>query len=372
MYQKAPYVQPLYIQQNGVFMKFSNSDRIKLNTELQELEQVFKELFLKYPQRSLNLPHNLDDVRDILKEASEKSSDFLPQMFLNNTLKEDVFFQHGHDTEIYHHMRYLPTNWHSHSFLEVVCVIQGNCTNYIVEQELHMTEGDICIIAPDTSHAISAFTDDCIIFNIILRISTFEQAFFGTLSDNDILSDFFMRTLYHSQTHPFLYFRTGIDQELFDFVGYAYEEFKGKRQYRNRMINSIIDAFFITLLRNHGSDVIVPEIDTLGNDENIVFILKYIQEHYCTVTLKELSSFFNYSERQLQRIIKSSTGMSFSENILKMKMGQAARLLANPNLSIAAIAEELGYADSGNFRHIFKKYYAVTPMEYRENIFANR
>lgn len=347
-------------------MKFSNSNRITLNTDLKELEQVFKDLFLKYPKRSLDLPHNLEEVRDILEEAAKKTSDFLPQMFLNNTLEEELFFQHGYDTEIYRHMRYLPVNWHSHSFLEVVCVIQGNCTNYIAEQKLHMKEGDICIIAPDTSHAISAFTDDCIIFNIILRTSTFEQAFFGTLSDNDILSDFFMRTLYHSQTHPYLYFRAGTDLELFDYIGYAYEEFKGNRQYKSRMLNSVITAFFITLLRNHGSNVIVPEVDSHGKDENIIFILKYIQENYCTVTLKELSSFFNYSERQLQRIIKSSTGMSFSENIQKLKMGQAARLLSNPNLSIAAIAEELGYADPGNFRHIFKKYYGVTPLDYRE------
>lgn len=39
-----------------------------------------------------------------------------------------------------------------------------------------------------------------------------------------------------------------------------YEEFIGNRQYKNRMLNSIIDAFFITLLRNHGANVIVPSL----------------------------------------------------------------------------------------------------------------
>ncbi len=151
-----------------------------------------------------------------------------------------------------------------------------------------------------------------------------------------------------------------------DYVLYAYQEFLGNHLYKERFLNNIVSAFFIILLRNHGSNVIVPEIDTQGKDENVIFILKYMQENYCTVSLKELSDFFNYSERHIQRIIKSSTGASFSENIQKLKMRQAIRLLANPDISLSVIAEELGYQDSGNFRHTFKKFYGVTPAEYRD------
>lgn len=307
----------------------------------------------------------MEYVQDLLNYASAKSANFFPTI-LSNTLEEDLFFQGDLDTEIYQHLRYLPCNWHSHSFLEVVCVIQGECINYIKEQALEMCPGDICIIAPDTKHAISAFSDECIIFNIILRTSTFETAFFGTLSENDVLSDFFMRTLYKSKTHPYLLFRPGNDQELRNYIGYAFQEFHGNRQYKNRMLNSVINAFFIVLLRNHGDNVIIPSSDTESSNQNLIYILKYMQEHYATITLKELSSFFNYSERQLQRIIKSSTGMNFSENVQKLKMNQAARLLGNLEISISAVAEELGYSDAGNFRHIFKRYYGITPLEFRD------
>ena len=150
----------------------------------------------------------------------------------------------------------------------------------------------------------------------------------------------------------------------FNKINGHYEEFIGNRQYKNRMLNSIIDAFFITLLRNHGANVIVPSLAEDDQNENLIFILKYIQEHFATVTLKELSSFFNYSERQLQRIIKSSTGMSFSENIQQLRMNQTTRLLTNPDISIAVISEELGYSDIGNFRQAFKKCFGMTPLEY--------
>lgn len=345
-------------------MKFTDCYIHEINTDLRPLESVFKSLHAQNPSRQLDLPHEVASCRDILLKASQTTSDPLPSL-LATTLNEDSFFHKDLDCEIYQHLRYLPCTWHKHAFLEVICVMEGSCTNYILEQKIQMKAGDICIIAPDTPHAVSAFSDDNVIFNIILRISTFETAFFGTLSENDILSDFFMRTLYNSKTHPFLLFSTGNDMETLNYVGYAYEEYKSSRQYRKRMLNSIINAFFIVLLRNHGANVSVPALTDSDKDQNLVYILKYMKEHFTTVSLKELAAFFNYSERQLQRIIKTSTGMSFSENILKLKMNHAARLLSNPDLPVAAIAEELGYSDTGNFRAVFKKYYGITPMEFR-------
>lgn len=329
------------------------------------IEIAFKELYQKHPSRNLQRPHTPEEDQDFLRKLSLSIDSELILKIQNKTLDEDTFFQSGYDIELYRHLRYLPAYWHSHSFLEVICVFQGNCTNYILQQQISMRSGDICIIAPNTLHTICAFSDDCIIFNIELRISTFEEAFWGTLSGNDILSDFFSHILYHSKNHPYLFFRTNGDKELFDYVLYAYMETINNHMYKNRMLSNVIMAFFTILLRKHGSEVILPEQNIIDENENVVFLLKYIQEHYSTVTLSELANFFNYSERQIQRIIKDSTGSSFRENVQKLKMKKAARLLENPNMSIASISEELGYLDMGNFRHLFKKYYGMTPMEFR-------
>lgn len=346
-------------------MDFNDYFHIEVNTSLTGKELIFKELFQKYPDRNLCLPHNLDKVKDILEEAQKNSLDSFTEQFFHAHLIENSFFQNNSDTELYQHCRYLPAIWHSHSFFEIICVVEGFCTNYIKNQQLYMEKGDICIIAPEISHAISAFSDECFIYNILLRSSTFEKAFFGTLEENDILSDFFARSLYHSPSHPYLYFQTGYDTEVFNYIGYAYHEFSRNRQYKNRMLNSIINAFFIILLRNHGNNVIVPELGNTEKSENLVFILRYIQEHFNTISLTELSKFFNYSERQIQRIIKDSTGLSFTENILRLKMKKAEKLLKNPDITISIIAEETGYSDSGTFRQAFKKYYGMTPQQYR-------
>lgn len=336
----------------------------KFDMEFRELEYFFRQFYLEHPKRRLDEPVTRDEVTDVLQKAASVSSNFLPRMLLDS-LEEDIFFQDALDVAIYQHIRYLPAMIHQHRFFEIACVINGTCTNHIVNQAVTLTAGDVCIIAPDTRHTISAFSDDCIILNILLRTSTFEKSFFSIMSENDIISDFFSHTLYQSKEMPYLLFTMEPDPDVYNFIGHLRDEVYRNRRYQKRMVNSILNALFITLLRNHEKDVIIPTIKRSVMNENLMFILRYMQENYAAITLKHLSEFFNYSERQLQRIIKSATGRSFSENILKLKMDHAADMLKTSGLPVADIADRLGYYDSSNFRHIFKKYYGMGPAEFR-------
>ena len=83
--------------------------------------------------------------------------------------------------------------------------------------------------------------------------------------------------------------------------------------------------------------------------------------------MKQVADRFNYSERQLQRIITNATGMSFSQNIQNQKMQRAASLLTDSDMSISAICEQVGYPSQNNFRKMFLRYYGMTPSEYRKH-----
>ena len=336
--------------------------------ELNLMEQCLKKEFENIDKALFLNPHEFSEIQQYISGINIKYNQVLPDLlFESDFLKESPYFSSELDTAYFQHIRYLPAIWHSHDFLEVTLVLNGTCTNHIIEQSIQMNTGDICIIAPNTTHAICACSDDCIVYNILLRISTFEKAFFGTLTENDILSDFFTRILYHSPSHPFLLFHCGKDSELFRYIGYFCLEYHSNRQYKNRMLNNIITAFFIILLRKHGAAVSTVSLGIHKQDHNIVYILKYMQANYRTLTMKELATFFNYSERHLHRLIKQTTGLSFSENITKLKMLQAAKLLSGPNMPVTAISENLGYSDTSNFRHAFKNYYKCSPQEYRKN-----
>ena len=52
--------------------------------------------------------------------------------------------------------------------------------------------------------------------------------------------------------------------------------------------------------------------------------------------------------------------------ITTLKMVAAANLLCTTTLHIADIALKLGYSQTGNFIHMFRKYYGLTPLQYRK------
>lgn len=345
-------------------MKKYFTPTLKIDNNLNDIEVLFKKSYLFNKERFLDKPHNIEKSYDIFNLVSQQSNDFLPEILLD-PLMEDTFFNRELDVSLYPHLRYFPCIYHKHNFFEIVCLLCGNATNYIGNEKIDMIVGDYCIIAPNTSHAISAFSDDCYMINILLRTSTFEKTFLNTFSEKDILSDFFIRTLYNTKEMSYLLFRTGDDLEPLNYIGFLNQEINRDRPYKKRMVNSILTVFFITLLRNHEKNVVIPSLNNERINKDVIPILRYIQDNYKSLSLKDLSLTFNYSERQIQRIIKTSTGISFSENLQKLKMNHAIELLNKKSIPITEISEQLGYSNVSNFRQIFKKYYGMTPIEFR-------
>jgi AraC-like DNA-binding protein len=281
-------------------------------------------------------------------------------------LSEDAFFQNIVDVAVIPHTRYLPPVFHTHDFFEIAYVLEGTLTHYINNQTQTLKKGDIFIFSPQAPHSICTYDDHSILLNLLLRKSTFETTFLNILPDNDILRNFFVRTLYHTPDTPYLLFETK-DDELLRFTALnMLKEYQEQRRYRKTLLNSLLSVFLAMLLRNHEKDVIIPGAGSLINNSDMIFILRYMQTNYATITLSELADFFNYSERQLQRLITQATGKSFSENIKTLRMTEAARLLSGSSLSISEISDRLGYYDSSSFRKHFKSYYTITPLDYRK------
>lgn len=338
---------------------------VKKMTKMCDLERGFKEFYESQDREFFNAPIETELFRKTIREGDKKFHHLLIRD-ISEILSEEMFFHDSQDISIFQHYRYLPAMYHEHDFFEVACVLSGTFENHIVEQAMDLIPGDICIIAPHTRHAVSAFDDHAIMINILVRSSTFENHFLNLLPKNDLLYNFFVKTLYQSSEMPYLIFRTGDDPVMQDHIFALYQEYDRNNRYKSTMIGSQLSIFFVDLLRRHEQDVIIPTVQPSVMNEETMYILRYMQQNYTTITLSHLAEFFHYSERQIQRIISSATGQTFSENIRSLRMGRAIELLRESNLTISDISASLGYSDVGNFRKVFKKYYGVTPQEYRE------
>lgn len=95
-------------------------------------------------------------------------------------------------------------------------------------------------------------------------------------------------------------------------------------------------------------------------------IQNYIGEHLDEVTRTQLAEMFYLSPNYLSRLFRKETGIGLSEYIQNERMQLARRLLLQNKLSINQIAIETGYPSFAHFSKQFKKFFGMTPGEYRK------
>ncbi len=277
---------------------------------------------------------------------------------------EDLLFPLNIDVSILRHPRYMPVKTHSHEFLEFVYMCEGECVQYIDEKTHHLVEGDLFLLAPGTFHTVRSYSDECILFYIMARKSTFDTAFLSLLSHNDILASFFAQTIYNNDKDVYLQFKTAGDVSLKNLVCQMYDDSLDGGKYAARLINVQFEWFCLNLLKNHMSHVEL--VHENRSSVNIIGILNYISDRFKTTTLDEVCSHFGYSRGHIQRLIKKNTGLTFNEVLTQARLRRACKLLKNNTLTVQDVAEGVGYGDVSNFHKVFKKSFGITPAEYRK------
>ena len=95
-------------------------------------------------------------------------------------------------------------------------------------------------------------------------------------------------------------------------------------------------------------------------------IKTYIHEHIASATLQSAAEHVRYSPIYLSRLFKEKAGVNFISFLIQEKMQHAAEMLRDSGNSISVISEAVGYSNEKNFSRAFKKYYGISPAEYRK------
>lgn len=101
-----------------------------------------------------------------------------------------------------------------------------------------------------------------------------------------------------------------------------------------------------------------------------ICIAKNVAERISTdlslrISAKEMAADYGVSETSLKNYFREVYGENLSAYENRLRMKKAAELLQNTSLCISAVAEQVGYLSQSKFAAAFKKYYEVTPMEFR-------
>lgn len=108
--------------------------------------------------------------------------------------------------------------------------------------------------------------------------------------------------------------------------------------------------------------------DTFEDYDKMKIIYEYVQKNFSEkITLEEVSNIASMSTVSFNRFIKKRTGKTFVNYINDIRIGYAARWLAEKDLSISEIAFKSGFNNIANFNRSFKTIKKCTPSQYRED-----
>lgn len=104
-----------------------------------------------------------------------------------------------------------------------------------------------------------------------------------------------------------------------------------------------------------------------GERSEILKIKEYLQLHYSeNIDLNLIAELVNITPSHLSNLFKKETGVNFSTYLTDVRMKAARKLLQSPEFLIYEVAEKTGYSNAGYFGKAFKKYWGISPEEFKK------
>lgn len=102
-------------------------------------------------------------------------------------------------------------------------------------------------------------------------------------------------------------------------------------------------------------------------DDTLKAIVNYMNKNIENrLSLENVSSYFNMSERSMSRLFQSKAQITFLQYLKTLRITKAIELIINTNLSINEISRKVGYASVSSFSRVFTELTRSTPTDYRK------
>lgn len=264
------------------------------------------------------------------------------------------------------HPRFVETPEHHHNYVEMIYVYSGELHQIVNGEKISMKKGEVCILDTNVLHSIDKTSENDIIINCIMSKKYLDDILISRLSQNDLLSSFFIHAIYQSEDYnDYILFKSSESKEVPKLMQTILCEYFDKGLCSNEIINSYMVIILSELLRIIEKQTNSENYALLKNTK-ITDIILYIQNNCEAATLASVAEHFHFHPNYLNSVIKKFKGNNFTFILQEAKLKKACFLLKNSDLPVVEIAKNIGYENISFFYKIFKKVYGCTPAEYKK------
>lgn len=251
-----------------------------------------------------------------------------------------------------------PTYTHTHDYIEMVYVVEGNGKHMIDEAEYPLQRGGFFMIDLGHSHNL-IFEKEAHYYDLYFS-KEFLETFYPICEKASTVSTLFLG----EHWTPATYFDTqqipGIEYILVQLNNEA----AFRKQFSKSYLCALLSLLFLEIFRQNTTrkKTVTPHNSALA----LPRIADYINQHFTeSIKLKDVAQKYNYNPAYFGRLFKKTYAMSFEDYIKLRRLEYAGDLLISTTLPIDTIIARTGYNNRSFFFQEFQKKYHCTPNEYR-------
>lgn len=140
-----------------------------------------------------------------------------------------------------------------------------------------------------------------------------------------------------------------------------------KREHVEFETRNLLSEMWLLLLQEIRDNKSAEHTRCLHSEDRIRYMLSFINQHYSEkISLADIADSASVSEREASRCFIKSVGRTPFDYLSQYRVDRSRKLLSDTDMSITGIALDVGFADSSYYGKTFRKYFDMTPKQYRQ------
>ncbi|MGV3756070.1 MAG: helix-turn-helix domain-containing protein [Verrucomicrobiota bacterium] len=256
-------------------------------------------------------------------------------------------------------------NWHEH--LEMILPVTGSGRFRLGEQVMDFSPGDLLLVDNQKMHGMQDLSGDhqsLVIFfmpELIYRMGSFQ-------CDAAFLSPFFERA---DSALPVLRGNDPAAESVhasivelvktYQSIGAAQDKQVACKLHLLQILHGLRKHFQVQGTVSPGYAQQRQRVQRLKR------LFDFLNQHFAQkLKVAEAASMVGMSETRFKDFFKRTTGSTFAQYVIQLRLSRATQLLRDTELSVAEIALQTGFCDQSHFDNRFKDSFEVSPKEYRQ------
>ena len=259
----------------------------------------------------------------------------------------------------------LYTERHSHSFYELLHIVEGSGSILTDEQTIGYQRGFTCLVAPNVYH--TRHTEKRGAFFSVKFVPDKRQE-----RTPDLPKELAAALDSLNAMNVFLMAENGHLDVIFGVLSSAMQSSAAASPLVGGGLVSAILSIVLDCVSS-STEKTSKRVKSMSEASSLIHRAAVIDSFFDQVenantTMDELCSLVHVSRGQLNRIIKAQYGVTFKQKMIDIRIAYIKHLLASTEHSIPAITSLANFSSEGNLSQFFKKYCGLSPTAYRRQM----